>query len=167
MDKPSLDKIKLIHPKLRDELLTDYLHINNNILGKGVRLRITHTWRSEQEQHQLFLKRPKVTNADSWQSMHNYGLAFDIVILLDKNNDGVFEAVSWDLKADSDKDGIADWIEVAKYLKSKGWTWGGDWQKFPDYPHFQKDFGMTWREMKSKYDKGLSFIDNGINYIKI
>ena len=165
MDKPSLDKIKLIHPKLRDELLTDYLHINNNILGKGVRLRITHTWRSEQEQHQLFLKRPKVTNADSWQSMHNYGLAFDIVILLDKNNDGVFEAVSWDLKADSDKDGIADWIEVAKYLKSKGWTWGGDW-RFKDNPHFEKT-DYTWKTLKSKVDTKDYFVENGIKYINL
>ena len=166
MDKPSLDKIKLIHPKLRDELLTDYLHINNNILGKGVRLRITHTWRSEQEQHQLFLKRPKVTNADSWQSMHNYGLAFDIVILLDKNNDGVFEAVSWDLKVDNDKDGIADWIEVAKYLKSKGWTWGGDW-RFKDNPHFEKTFNNTWKTLESKVDTKDYFVENGIKYINL
>ena len=166
MDKPSLDKIKLIHPKLRDELLTDYLHINNNILGKGVRLRMTHTWRSEQEQHQLFLKRPKVTNADSWQSMHNYGLAFDIVILLDKNNDGVFEAVSWDLKVDNDKDGIADWIEVAKYLKSKGWTWGGDW-RFKDNPHFEKTFNNTWKTLESKVDTKDYFVENGIKYINL
>jgi peptidoglycan LD-endopeptidase CwlK len=166
MDKLSLDKIKLIHPKLRNELLTDYIYINKNILGKGVRLRITHTWRSEQEQHQLFLKRPKVTNADSWQSMHNYGLAFDIVILLDKNNDGVFEAISYDLKADSDKDGIADWMEAVKYLKSKGWTWGGDW-KFKDVPHFEKTFNNTWKTLKDKIGSEDYVIENEIKYVNL
>ena len=167
MDKSSLDKIKLIHPKLRDELLADYLYINKNILGKGVRLRITHTYRSPEEQHKLFLQRPKVTNSDSWQSIHNYTLAFDITILLDKNNDGVFEAVSWDLKADNDKDGIADWMEAVKYLKSKGWTWGGDFKSIFDAPHFEQTFGHTWRTLKVKIQDDNYIIENGIKYPKI
>ena len=166
MDKSSLDKIKLIHPKLRDELLADYLYINKNILGKGVRLRLTHTYRSPEEQHQLFLQRPKVTNADSWQSIHNYGLAFDITILLDKNGDGVFEEASYSMVKDFDKDSKADWMEVVKYLKSKGWTWGGDWQKFPDNPHFEKT-EHTWRTLKVKIQDDNYIIENGIKYPKI
>ena len=167
MDKSSLDKIKLIHPKLRDELLADYLYINKNILGKGVRLRLTHTYRSPEEQHKLFLQRPKVTNADSWQSIHNYGLAFDIVLMYDKNNDGVFETVSWDMIKDGDNNGKADWMEMVAFFKSRGWEWGGDWKSFKDYPHFQISDGHTWRTLKLKLDSGSFIVDKGIKYVKI
>ncbi len=27
---------------------------------------------------------------------------------------------------------------VVKYLKMRGWTWGGDWISFKDYQHFEK-----------------------------
>jgi peptidoglycan L-alanyl-D-glutamate endopeptidase CwlK len=107
----------------------------------------------------LFLKRPKVTNADSWQSIHNYGLAFDIVLLYDKNNDGKFETASWD---DNEY-----WKTVVNFFKSKGYEWGGDWKKFKDKPHFQKTFGFDWKTLKQRVDKGITLIDNGVVYAKI
>lgn len=167
MDNISITRLQLMHIAVREDLIKDYNYINRYLLGKGVRLRITHTLRTPEEQHKLFLQRPKVTNADSWQSIHNYGLAFDIVILLDKDGDGNFESVSWDLKADNDKDGVADYTEVTKYLKSKGWTWGGDFKSISDAPHFEKTFGHTWKTLKVKYDKGETFTENNIKYVKL
>ena len=105
-----------------------------------------------------FLQRPKVTNADSWQSIHNYGLAFDIVILYDKNGDGTFETASWDNNE--------HWQTVVKFFKSKGYEWGGDWKKFKDAPHFQKTFGFDWRVLKQRIDNGITIVDNGITYVK-
>ena len=95
MDKITLDRIKTAHPKLRDELNALYIKANNQ-LGKYVRLRFAYVYRSPAEQNKLFKQRPKVTNADSWQSIHNYGLAFDIVLLLDKDKNGTFETATWD-----------------------------------------------------------------------
>ena len=165
-DKISIDRIKLLHPSVRQEALDIYNHINEKLLGKGVRLRFAYTYRSPEEQHQLFLQRPKVTNADSWQSIHQYGLAIDFVLLYDKNGDGTFETASWDLKIDGDKDGKSDWMEVVNYFKSMDWEWGGDW-KFKDYPHFQKTFGLTWQGMKKKIDTGDYKTENGIKYINL
>lgn len=166
MDKITIDRIKTLHPKIRQEVSDLYTKANNT-LGKGVRLRFSYTFRTPEEQHALFLKRPKVTNADSWQSIHNYGLAFDIVLLYDKNGDGVFEEVSWDMKRDGDGDGIADWLEVTKVFTAAGYTNGfiTNGKKW-DFPHFQKDFGLSWRNMKAKIEakQYTTEVINGYTY---
>ena len=158
MDKITIDRIELAHPKVRKELLGQYTEINNR-LPMNVRLRFAYVLRTPEEQHKLFLQRPRVTKADAWQSIHNYGLAFDIVLLYDKNGDGTFETASWELNK--------YWKDVADYFKSKGWEWGGDWKNFKDAPHFQKTFGLTWRQMKAKVDSGDFTIENGIKYINL
>jgi len=87
--------------------------------------------------------------------------------LLDKNNDSIFEEASWDTRADWDKDGTPDWSEVRDYFKLKGWSYGGDWQNFKDYPHFEKTFGLTISQMKSKIDNKDYILENNIKYINI
>lgn len=138
-------------------------------MGEGLRLRFTHTLRSFSEQEDLYAlgrtklvdkkgkKALKVTNAAPGESMHNYGLAFDIALLLDLDGNGTFEIASWDTKLDTDNDLTADWTEVANHFKHLGWTWGGDWKNFRDYPHFEKSFGYTWRTLKAKYLSGETF----------
>ena len=151
MDKITIDRIKTIHPKLRDELEKDYIECNN-LLPKGVRLRFAYTYRSIEEQNKLYAQRPKVTNARGGQSIHNYGLAFDIVILKDKDNNGIFETASFDIDE--------HWLTVVKFFKSKGWTWGGDWKTFKDAPHFEKTFGHTWQTLSKKE----IFMNNVLRY---
>jgi len=154
MDKITLQRIEKAHPIIREELKEQYIEINNK-LPKGVRLRFSHVYRSNAEQDALFKKRPKVTNAKGGQSIHNYGLAFDIVILFDKDNNGTFESASWSQDQ--------YWMQVVIYFKSKGYEWGGDWKSFKDAPHFEKTFGNTWKTLKDKE----TFLDNGINYPKL
>ena len=165
-DQITIERIKKAHPRIRESLLSQYQEANN-LLGKNVRLRFAYVHRTPEEQHKLFLQRPKVTNADSWQSIHNYGLAFDIVLLIDKDNNGTFETASWDTLKDFDGDKKADWMEIVSYFKSKGWTWGGDWKKFKDAPHFEFNFGFDWKTLKARVDKEITIIDNGIIYPKI
>ncbi len=171
MDKISTDRIAEAHPKIRQKLLEKYTEANNK-LGKGCRLRLSYVYRSPEEQHKIFLQRPKVSNADSWQSIHNYALAFDIVLLYDKDGDGKFEEVSWDMKRDGDKDGIADWIEITKVFLEAGFTNGflSNGKKW-DFPHFQMDFGYSWKQLKVMIEKGqyTEEVQNGkkIKYVKI
>lgn len=167
MDAITIERIKQAHPRIREMLLAQYEEANN-LLGKNVRLRFAYVYRSPELQHQLFLQRPKVTNADSWQSIHNYGLAFDIVLLVDKDENGTFETASWDTVKDFDKDRQSDWMEIVTYFKSKGWKWGGDWKKFPDAPHFEYNFRFDWKTLKARVEKGTTITDeNGIIYPKI
>lgn len=166
MDNITIERIKKAHPKIRESLLQQYEEANN-LLGANVRLRFAYVFRTPEEQSKLFKQRPKVTNADKWQSIHNYGLAFDIVLLIDKDKNGTFETASWDTLKDFDQDKTADWLEVVKYFKSKGWTWGGDFKSFKDAPHFEFNFGFDWKALKQRIDKGLTITDNGIVYPKI
>lgn len=138
-----MDKIALLHPKLRAEAYEIQKVINERVQG----CLFTHTLRTISEQDALFaIGRTKpgkiVTNARGGSSFHNYGLAIDIAF----NREG---KLSYDMKADTDKDGKADWMEVVQTFKEFGWEWGGNW-KFVDYPHFQKTFGYSVRELAIK-----------------
>lgn len=150
-DKITLERIKTAHPKVRTELEAQYIECNE-LLPTNCTLRFAFVYRSPQEQDALFNKRPKVTNARGWQSIHNYGLAFDIVLIVDG------KAV-WTVNQ--------EWKQVADYFKSQGWEWGGDWKSFKDAPHFQKAFGLTWQQMKARIDSGKFTIENNIKYITL
>lgn len=170
MDQITLDRIKEAHPDIREILEKQYKEANN-LLGKGARLRFAYVYRSNATQDKLYNQKPKVTNAKGGQSIHNYGLAFDIVLLYDNDGDGKFEESSWSLTRDFDKDGTADWMEIVNYFKSKGWEWGGDWKSFKDAPHFQlkKKNGTSykWQELKALVDNKSTITNNGIVYPKI
>lgn len=168
MDQITLDRIKEAHPSIRKQLQQQYIEANN-LLGKGARLRFAYVYRSNALQDKLFNQKPKVTNAKGGQSIHNYGLAFDIVLLYDNDGNGTFEEASWSIIRDFDKDGKADWKEIVDYFKSKGWEHGGDWKTFKDQPHFQlkKPNGSSykWQELMNKIHNGDSIRDiNGITY---
>ena len=159
MDQLTIERIKLAHPNIRQELEQYYIECNN-LLPKGVRLRFAYVYRSNKEQDALFNQRPKVTNARGGQSIHNYGLALDVVILRDKDNNGTFESIDWDINSEYFK-------TVVAYFKGKGYEWGGDWKNFKDYPHFQKAFGYTWQQLKKKVDSGNIIRVDNIVYPKL
>lgn len=52
------------------------------------------------------------------------------------------------MERDDNGNGKADWMEVVDLAKDMGFTWGGDWTDFPDYPHLQMDFGLSIRDLK-------------------
>lgn len=151
IDILSLQRIDLLHPKLRDEAKSILSEINESLIGSAI-CRFSHTLRTFAEQDALYaIGRTKpgkiVTNAKGGESYHNYGLAIDIVLLKDTNKDGTFDTASWETNVDFDGDGIPDWMEVVKIFKLYGWTWGGDW-KFTDKPHFEKTLGYSIKKLQ-------------------
>ena len=157
-DEKTLERIQLLHPKLRDEAILLYDEIILVLTGMAA-CRFSYTLRTFAEQDALYAQgRTKpgviVTKAKGGQSYHNYGLAIDIVLLVDKDGNGTFETASWDTKSDFDGDKKSDWQEVVAIFKRYGWEWGGDW-RFVDAPHFQKTFGKSIMELQQlhKTDK--------------
>ena len=159
MDKITLDRIELLHPALREEAKQIYAEICERLTGRAT-CRFAYTLRTFAEQDALYNQKPKVTKAKGGQSYHNYGLAVDIVLLL---NDG--KVASWDTVTDFDNDGLADWQEVVYVFGLFGWEWGGNWKTFPDKPHFQKTFGLTISECLNRHNTGQ--VISGTNYIKL
>lgn len=156
-DQKTLERIQLLHPKLRDEATELYDEIVAALSGSAA-CRFAYTLRTFAEQDALFAQgRTKpgkvVTNAKGGQSYHNYGLAIDIVLLADKDHNGSFETAVWDTRTDFDGDKKADWMEVVQIFKRYGFEWGGDW-KFKDDPHFQKTFGKSIYELKALHTAG-------------
>ena len=152
-DAITLKRIELLHPILREEVKTMYGEICSRLIGRVV-CRFSHTLRTDKEQNELYAlgrTKPgkKVTNAKGGYSYHNFGLAFDIVLIIDGKE------ASWDMKTDFDGDKKADWMEVVEVAKKYGWEWGGDWAKFKDAPHFQKTFGKTTAQLRELRGKNL------------
>ena len=176
-DKVTLDRIQLLHPKVRDEVKNIYLNeIIPALSGKAI-CRFAYTLRTFAEQDALYAQgRTKlfdangkklgvVTKAKGGQSIHNFGLALDIVLLKDTNGDGTFESASWEDTIDFDKDGRADWMEIVSILKKNGWIWGGDWKSFKDKPHFEKTFGHTWITLLPKHQS--RYFITGTSYVNL
>ncbi|WP_408893376.1 M15 family metallopeptidase [Paenibacillus taichungensis] len=114
---------------------------------RGIEVVITHDFRSIDEQDALYNQGRSiagniVTNARGGESYHNYGLAIDFALRTPEGD------VVWDMERDDNGNGKADWLEVVDLAKELGFTWGGDWANFPDYPHLQMDFGLSINDLK-------------------
>lgn len=164
-DKITLDRIKLMHPKVRESCLKTYNEMCAALTGRAI-VRFAYTLRTFAEQDALYqIGRTKlydnngrrlgiVTNAKAGQSLHNYGLAFDIVLLRDTDKNGTFESASWDVVTDFDADGEADWMECVRIAKANSWFWGGDFRGFTDKPHFENKLGFSINDLYRMHQQG-------------
>ena len=87
---------------------------------------LTCTYRSNEEQDQLFKQVPKVSNARAGQSPHNYmpSFAFDIALLKpDKSLD-------WSTIH------FKNFADILTSIDTRI-EWGGGWKTFRDLPHYQ------------------------------
>lgn len=152
MDLPTQERISKLHPSIRDEVFNIIQACNNALTGKA-KLRITQGLRTFEEQEALYAKGrivsgKKVTNAKAGQSIHNYGFAVDICLIIDN------KIASWNTVKDWDNDTIGDWYECVKIFAKFGWDWGGNWKNFKDLPHFEKKGYNNWRKLsKLKKDE--------------
>ena len=152
-DQSSIDKLKLLHPSVRQSAIDAYNEACR-ITPVGIHPSITETYRSFERSDALYAQgRTKpgniVTNAKGGQSIHNYSLAFDFVMLINGK-------MNWDVDA--------NWMKVVSVFKKYGWEWGGDWKgSLKDYPHFQKTNGLTLKQIQAKY-KAKDFMP-GTNFL--
>lgn len=112
----------------------------------GIAVAITGGLRTHAEQDTLYeqgrsTKGPIVTYVRGGGSYHNYGLAIDFALRTPKGK------IIWDLEYDGNRNGESDWMEVVDIAKRLGFSWGGDWKDFKDYPHLQMDFGYSIDEL--------------------
>lgn len=149
-DNITLQRIELLHPKLKAEAKAVY----DELLFRKIPVRFYSTLRTFKEQDELYAQgRTKpgsiVTNSRAGQSFHNYGLALDFCLLLDGG-----KVASWDRTLDVNFNNMPEWDEIVWVFKHYGWEWGGDWTSFKDYPHVQKTFGFTTAQLLHLHNSG-------------
>jgi peptidoglycan L-alanyl-D-glutamate endopeptidase CwlK len=111
-----------------------------DMLKRGYKVRVFQGFRSIAEQDALYAQgRTKpgaiVTNAKGGESLHNYGVAVDIVFIDSLGRPSWSHAFPWKT--------------LGQVGKAHGFEWGGDWTGFPDLPHFQLMLGYTLKDFKS------------------
>lgn len=154
MDKYTKERIQKLHPSVREEVTKIINECNQTLTGKA-QVRITQGLRTFREQNDLYAQGrtkvgKKVTQAKAGQSIHNYGFAVDVCLLIDN------KTATWDTAKDWDNDSIADWQECVKIFAKYDWNWGGNWKTIKDYSHFEKKGFSDWKKLKK-----LPFDNNG------
>lgn len=155
-DAVTIERVSKLHPKVRAEVakLIDEAEAK---FPKNMAVRVVQGLRTIAEQNALYAQgRTKpgqiVTKAPGGKSFHNYGLAIDFAVLYDKDGNGSYDTLSWDVVADMDRDGQKDWMEVVAVFEKAGWVWGGRFKSIPDAPHFEKSFGYTVSQLLALYN---------------
>lgn len=108
---------------------------------EGINVQISEGFRSNTRQTKLYNQGRVtggkiVTNAKAGESYHNYGLAVDYFLTTENGKSAVWEVNK-------------NWRRVAEIAKSLGFEWGGDWNKFKDYPHLQMSGGLSITQLKN------------------
>ena len=138
-ERVSKSRIESMHPCARDNARAVV-----NMLDKsyGVKIRVTEGYRSPQRQQMLYDRQDGTTNAQAYQSYHNYGLAFDVVIM--ENGRPI-----WD-----DPDGYETVHAVGRELGFEPISSPTGWDRYhlqvPDY---------EWRDLKAIVDRGDTMDD--------
>lgn len=109
----------------------------------GIRLLVTCTLRDHECQDALYAKGRtapgrRVTNARGGQSFHNYGLALDVVPLV--NGKPVWRTTGPD---------AALWQRVGELGEAAGLEWSGRWKRFKEMAHFQYAAGLTLAQLQA------------------
>ena len=146
--------ITKLHPRLQEK----FKLLQKKCAQKGIKIRATECLRTAKEQDALYAKGrtapgSKVTNARGRdaKSMHQWGVAVDIVIDMDADKDGDVDI--------SDLYNVKLLNVVGKIGESIGLEWGGSWKSIVDKPHFQlPDWGSTPAKLKSEYGTPMKFI---------
>lgn len=130
---------------LNKRIIKDATKFINHAEKQGFKLRVYSGFRSFVEQGDLYEQgRSKpgkiVTNAKPGKSLHNYGLAFDLVEI--KDGKALWENPNWG--------------KIGEMGKLFGFSWGGDWKMtdLVDKPHFENRFGKTTGEYLALVESG-------------
>ena len=152
-----------LHPRLQEK----FELLQKKCAQKGITIRATECLRTAKEQDALYAKGrtapgAKVTNASGKdaKSMHQWGVAVDIVIDMDADKDGDVDI--------RDLYNVKLLNVVGKIGESIGLEWGGSWKSIVDMPHFQlPDWGSTPTKLKAKYGTPAKFIATWAKKTKI
>jgi hypothetical protein len=121
---PMIADIDALHPIFRDKIRT----LMANCAEQGITLAVVESYRTHAKQSEYKGMGRKYTNSKAGRSKHQYGLAVDLVPLVDS-------LAVWD--------NVALWKKVGVTGEKLGLRWGGRWRKPYDPGHFEWTGGVS------------------------
>ena len=116
--------INALHPYLRDQV-KELIRICKT---RGIELAIVETYRTVAKQNEYKSMGKKYTRSVGGRSKHQYGLAIDVVPIIDS-------VAIWD--------NLAVWKKIGADGEKLGLRWGGRWRHPFDPGHFEWTGGLT------------------------
>lgn len=121
---PMIADLNSLHPYFRDKIV-ELIH---QCKKQGIELAIVESFRTHAKQAEYFGMGRKYTRSKSGKSKHQYGLAVDVVPVVNS-------AAIWD--------NTALWKKVGVTGEKLGLRWGGRWRAPYDPAHFEWAGGVT------------------------
>lgn len=117
-------ELEALHPYFRDKIVA----LINNCKAQGITLAVVESYRTHAKQNEYKTMGKKYTRSGAGKSKHQYGLAVDLVPMVDS-------VAVWD--------NTALWRKVGLVGEKLGLRWGGRWKKPYDPGHFEWTGGIT------------------------
>lgn len=121
---PMITDLNALHPYFRDKIL----ELIADCKAQGIELAVVESYRTHAKQHEYKVMGRKYTSSGAGRSKHQYGLAVDVVPVIDS-------AAVWD--------NTAVWKKIGFAGEKLGLRWGGRWRRPFDPGHFEWTGGLT------------------------
>ncbi|MFT3849468.1 MAG: M15 family metallopeptidase [Propionivibrio sp.] len=125
-ERPALETADRDWNKLNPEFMHPVLQVFARLAARGYTFALLEGYRSPERQEKLADLGSQVTNARSFQSKHQYGMAADLAPVRDGKL-VISERDPWAMEA---------YLALGEEAEKLGLTWGGRWW-FKDYGHVE------------------------------
>lgn len=119
-----INDVNALHPYFRDQVT----ELIKQCKAKGINLAIVETYRTHAKQNEYRSMGKKYTRNSGGRSKHQYGLAVDVVPIIDS-------VAQWD--------NHVLWKKVGSVGEKLGLRWGGRWRSPYDPGHFEWTGGLS------------------------
>jgi peptidoglycan L-alanyl-D-glutamate endopeptidase CwlK len=128
-----ISDLESLHPYFRDKVLA----LIRECKAKGIHLAVVETYRTPAKQNEYKTMGRRYTRAKAGQSKHQYGLAVDVVPMIDS-------IPQWR--------NTRLWRKIGPIGERLGLRWGGRWRKLYDPAHFEWTGGLMAADLnKGKF----------------
>jgi len=134
---PMIVELDALHPYFRDRII----QLISACREQGIELSVVESYRTHAKQHEYKSMGAKYTRSGAGKSKHQYGLAVDIVPIVDS-------VAVWD--------NIALWKKIGVVGEKLGLRWGGRWKRPYDPGHFEWTGGVTTSALSAGYQPAIA-----------
>jgi hypothetical protein len=132
-DLEMITDVNALHPYFRDKVLDLIEHCK----AKGIELAFVETYRTHAKQNEYKGMGKKYTRSGGGKSKHQYGLAVDVVPIINGE-------AQWD--------NLALWKKIGIIGEKLGLRWGGRWRYPFDPGHFEWTGGLNTASLSAGYE---------------